>query len=138
MHDAQKLSGFKELKAKLDALPNQTVGSPSAICETGEPYVEFSEFALARPHDIAVVESYTASRLGCRVLDYFQSRGGRIFWRVPLEWAVDDLPQVVRFDENGPDKDFATGRLCVLDKNWKAVKGYCRVYKATYRSAEDP
>lgn len=126
------MSGFAQLKQWLDGLPNQVKGFQAAICETGEPYVEFVEDALCRPDDVGLIEAHIANRMARRITEYLNGKSGRIYWRVPLECQIEDSPQIDSFDENGPDKDFMTRRACILDRNWKSVSLYCRLYRATW------
>lgn len=121
---------FVELKAWLAALPDQAMGTAGAVCETGEPYVEFAAFGIARPRDEAAVEAVVAECMERQIQRYFEDRKGRIYWRVPLETAVDQHAIVIRYDVNGPGTDFLTDQRCVLDKNWVRLAAYCRLYKA--------
>lgn len=132
-----EVSGFKELADRLKGLPDQTIGLPCHVCETGEPYQEFFSFGLARPDDVAVVERAVAGDMSKRLDEYLNSRGGRIYWRIPFEWEITQKPVVVRYDENGPDKDPVMDRKCVMDKNWLKVACYCRVYRAAMRLPGD-
>ena len=127
---------FSGLKKWLAELPNQTVGDPTAICETGEPYIEFQESALARPGDVEVIEREVARRMGRRLGEYLDPRKGRIYWRIPFESDIDQTNVVVRYDENGPDLDPVLDRKCVMDKNWRRITAYCRLYRANFRAME--
>ena len=49
------ISSFAELEAWLREIPGQMTGIPTAVCQTGERYVEFREEMLARPADAKVV-----------------------------------------------------------------------------------
>lgn len=134
---APRMSGFKQLKQWLDGLPDQVVGSQAAVCETGELYIEFTESSLCRPADIDVLEAHIANRMAYRLSRYLEGKRGRIYWRCPLEFDVTDHPQVVRYDENGPDRDFLTDKKCILDKDWKGVSLYCRLYRAKHQCASE-
>ena len=125
------ISSFAAINEKLQSLPNQVIGFANSICETGEPYVEFAEYSLARPDDVKVIEAIVADQMWRRINGYLSSRDGRIYWRIPFESEVSDTSVVVRYDENGPDKDILTGRNCVLDSNWRGVRCYCRLYRAS-------
>lgn len=126
--------GFADLKDRLAGLENQTIGVAGAVCETGEEYVQFQEYALSRPDDVAVIERIVARRMARRLLDYLGARGGRIYWRIPFEAEISPYAVVIRFDENGADTDAVSDRRCVLDRNWRRVASYCRVYRATHRA----
>lgn len=127
---------FLELKKYLHELPNQIIGVAAAVCETGEPYVEFQESALARPNDVEVIERKVAARMSRKLFDYIGKRSGRIYWRIPFEFDIAPTDVVVRYDENGPDKDAITDRKCVMDRNWRNVTAYCRLYRATMVAPE--
>lgn len=131
MRDCPAVSTFAEVEVWLKNLPNQMMGISTAICQTGEPYVEFLESALVRPSDVKVVEAFVANKITQRLSSYFDNKSGIIYWRTPFEFAYNPLPQVVRYDESGPDVDFVTDRKCVMDTEWIKVAGYCRVYRAT-------
>ena len=128
---------FIELKHWLDGLPDQQMGDPCAISNIGEPYIVFSVGALARPGDEAIVESIVAADMQRQIEAYLKDKSGRIYWRVPLEWEVAPYSVILRFDDNGIDKDFITDRRCVMDKSWLAVRGYCRLVKAKCRTMEE-
>lgn len=128
-HDASA-SSFAHLKVWLAGFPDQTEGDKAAICQTGEEYVEFHENALARPGDEAVVESVVAGKMKGRIAEYFTGRSGIIYWRVPLETKVDAAEVVLRHDPHGLDEDPVSGKRAVLDRNWRVVVAYCRVYRA--------
>lgn len=127
---------FGELALYLSNLPNQTKGQPAAVCETGEPYVEFYESALARPDDIGVIERIVDLRMTRSLNDYMRYRRGRIYWRSPFEHEVCVAPVVIRYDDSGPDTDILTDRKCHLDKNWRSVSCYCRFYQAMHRTSD--
>lgn len=121
---------FDEMKRWLDSIEGQTVGIPTAVCQTGEHYVEFFENGLARPSDTKVIEANVARAMQTRLAKYFEDRRGMIYWRIPFETVIEPTAVVVRYDEAGPDHDFMTDRRCVMDKDWVAVKAYCRLYRA--------
>lgn len=129
-------ASFHELKRWLEEFPNQMRGTPQAICETGEHYVEFFGAALARPDDVGVIEGVVARAVSKQLESYFETRGGRLYFRVPFESAVTDTFVVERYDENGPDYDPLIGRKCVADKNWKYVRAYVRLYRASHAFGE--
>jgi hypothetical protein len=126
------MDSFAELEKWLKEYPDQVVGLPQAICEAGEPYVEFTEAALARPDDVKAIERIVAQRMHRQLSSYLGSRKGRLYVRLPFEYEIDEQEVVIRFDENGPDKDFLTDRKCHLDKNWRRVACYFRCYKANH------
>lgn len=122
---------FESLQRRLAELPNQTMGNPSAVCETGEQYVVFSELGLARPDDVKTIEAEVAARMSRRLHEYLDKRFGRIYWRIPFEYEISDYGVIIRYDENGIDIDPTTNRKCVMDKKWKRVACYCRLYRAS-------
>lgn len=124
---------FDELKRWLEGFEGQMVGIPTAVCQTGEHYVEFLESALARPGDEKVIESDVARAMQTRLAKYFEDRNGMIYWRIPIEFDVDKTSVVARYDDTGPDREFTTDRKCFLDKNWVRVAAYCRVFRARCR-----
>jgi hypothetical protein len=128
------ITGFESLHHWVKQLPDQTMGDPCAICQMGEPYVELLEQALSRPDDIAVIEIEVARKMLQRMATYLEDKSGRIYWRIPLETVIESHQVVVRYDANGPDIDFITDRKCFVDKNWKRVAAYCRLYRATHQT----
>lgn len=126
-----EITGFDSVESWLRSFPEQMMGIPTAICQTGEPYVEFLEFGLARPADVRVIEAIVARKFVDRIGAYLGQRAGHIYWRIPFERSNDPAPVVVRYDELGPDKDFITDRKCVMDKDWVRVACYCRLYRAS-------
>ena len=129
-------STFAELRFLLDRLPDQTEGDPCAICQTGEPYVEFIVDMLARPGDEAAIERCAVELFSRQLSRYLSDKSGRIYWRTRLEHEWSPAYVVVRFDVNGPDLDYITDQRCVTDKNWRRIKGYCRLYRANFKSME--
>lgn len=127
---------FIELKHWLDGLPNQVDGDPCAVSDIGEPYVAFHFGALARPGDVEVVESVVADYMRNALENYLKDKGGRIYWRTRLEWEIIPYSVIVKMDENGPDKDYVTDRKCVMDKNWRAVRCFCRLVRAQLKTME--
>ncbi len=121
---------FATLKESLERIPDQQTGRASAVCEIGEPYIEFCVGGLARPDDVAVVENHVAEQMGIMLAQYLTSRKGRIYWRVPLEWQTAPHAVVMHLDPVGPDTDFLTGQRCVMDHNWRKIAGYCRLVRA--------
>lgn len=121
---------FEELRAALDALPDQTAGDPWVVSNIGEPYVEFRARALARPGDEALVERLVVDDLVRQLNAYFYDKDGRIYWRERLEVDRSQCSVVVRLDATGEDVDFVTNTRCVMDKNWVRIAGYCRLVRA--------
>lgn len=128
--DFSSVNSFSDLLQWAKQLPNQTVGIQSAVCETGEPYVEVYHYAYARPDDAEFIESVVAKQMHGAMKAYLEERSGRIYWRIPLETIREPMRVIIRYDENGPDVDHVTDRKCVMDGNWVAVKAYCRLYRA--------
>ena len=129
------VTSFSDLRNWLDSLPNQQLGRASAICETGDAYRVFAFYGLSRPGDEAIVERAVAEQMSRSLNEYFGSRPGRIYWRIPLETEITDHEAVARFDDNGPDRDFSTDRRCVLDRNWRLISCYCRLFRSAEKSA---
>lgn len=125
------ITGFREIAIRLSAIRDQTMGIAGAICEAGEPYVELSDGAYARPDDVEKIEVVVANRMWRQLDGYLNKANGRVYWRMPFEYDIHDSHFVERFDVNGPDTDPMTDRKCVLDKNWKLIRCYCRLYRAT-------
>ena len=124
------LQSFDELKYALDNLPNQTDGDPCAVCQIGEPYIEFKVAMLARPGDEKIVERHVVSEIIRQLNEYLDGRGGRIYWRIRFESDVCEHAEILRLDVNGPDVDFITNERCVKDKNWRRIAAYCRLVRA--------
>ncbi len=129
---------FGSLKDALFGLENQVMGDPGAVCETGEYYVAFDEFALSRPCDIEVIERIVASRMAQKVLEYINKRNGRIYWRCPFGSSMTETYTIDRFDESGHDIDPITKRRCIMDKNWRRLECYCRLYRANLQTIDKP
>jgi hypothetical protein len=127
---------FAELKAHFDTLADQMAGLQGAICQTGQPYREFTIAMLARPDDVAVIEKVATNAMARDVGRYFDGREGTIYWRIPLEVDIAPYEVVTRYANDGPDTDFLTDQKCFKDKNWVGVKAYCRVFKALHRTAQ--
>jgi len=121
---------FADLQRWLADLPDQAKGDPCSVCQTGENYIEFHEYGLARPDDVAAIEAVVVQRMIRSLTTYLNPRKGRIYWRVPLEFSISETDVAVRFDDNGPEVDFVTNRKCVKDHNWRRVACYCRLYRA--------
>lgn len=136
MRMCTEYESFDEIASWLNNLEDQTVGDASAICEIGEPYIEFKCFGIARPGDEKIVERVVARDMSRKLSEYFSDKSGRIYWRVPLEVDVNPIEIVIRLDVNGPDIDFITNKRCISDKNWVRVACYCRLVKAKMRCIE--
>ncbi len=123
-------STFEELKEWISGLPNrQANGSPTNICsQTGDEYVEVFSRHAARPGDEKYAEKMVVEDMQRQICKLFTDRlHGTIYWRVPLETQIQKWSRVKEYREDGPDVDFLTDRRCVMDRNWKAVKAYCRL-----------
>lgn len=130
------VSTFAELNEWLKSLPNeQFFDERTAICRrTGKEHRELFVSQLARPDDVKTAEREAVYRMQNLICAELAVRSFKpvpysprpIYWRIPLEWEVQDRPQVVEYREDGPDMDFMTNQRCVMDHNWKAVKAYCR------------
>jgi len=131
----QIFASLADLKRELDALPDQQMGNPTAVSDTGEPYVEFRAYGIARPGDEKIVERYVAKLMSSQLHSYFLSRIGRIYWRTPFEFETRPYEEVLRIDDDGEDVDFVTDQKCVKDKNWLLVTAYCRLVKAKNKVA---
>ena len=125
-----EIKGFEDAKRFLLTLPNQCSGRAMITCETGEQYKEFRLTALARPSDVGTISGVLSNDFVRIVLAYFDERDGTIYWRVKPCFSIEPH-QVWQFDcENGPDKDFIRDKLGYADKEWVAVKAYCRVCRS--------
>lgn len=127
---APGVDSFADLKKWVEDLPNeQRRGSPTAVCkETGQEYTELFVYGLARPGDEAVVERDVATQMQQKICRALTDRvNSTIYWRIPLEWEIDQRALVVEYREDGPDLDFVTNERCVTDKNWMRVAAYCRL-----------
>lgn len=121
---------FKELEAALAGLPDQCIGRPMAFCENGLAYVTVHESALARPADVATIEAKVVDRMASRLTTALGGAEGRIYWRNPLEWDIEDTYVIERFADDGDFVDFLTDRRCFVDRNWKRVTGYARLSRS--------
>lgn len=131
-----KGESLEEIEASMKAaFPDAKMGRKRAVSNTGEPYVEISQYAICRDaeFDIAATKKFVASRMVRALREYFESRGGvgTLYYRVPLEDIMQDYPVVIKYDENGPDKDFLTDRRCYLDRGWKGYGMYVRLLLST-------
>lgn len=121
---------FAALQTWLDGLPDQGDGVAASVSDAGEPYVEFHECGIARPDDVEMVEQVVAGMMAHHLSRYFADRKGRIYWRVRLETVKEPHTRIVRYDDAGPDLDFALNKKCLKDSNWLKVACYCRLYRA--------
>ncbi len=128
---------FVRLKEYLDALPDQVTGTPGYVTHLGKMYREFMVKALSRPGDVAVVEGMVATSMKELLDQYLEPRKGRIYWRYRLECEVREAPVVMEYRADGPDTDLITGEQCVMDKDWRRVSCYARLYRAKHKSAAD-
>ncbi len=128
---------FAQLRARLDAMPDQEQGLPGDVCQAGEMYREFFVTAMSRPGDVAVVEDAVAANVLVLLDQYFLDREGRIYWHTPLEWDISESPLVMEYRDDGPDTEIITNERCVLDKDWWRVGCYTRLYRAKHKSAGD-
>ncbi len=128
---------FAFLKEHLDALPNQVQGPPGDVGPIGKRYREFLVTAVSRPGDVAVVEGSVVANIMVLLDQYFEHRKGRIYWHTPLEWKVSETGVAMEYRVDGPDKDPLTGAPCVLDKDWRKVACYTRLYRVKHKSAGD-
>lgn len=127
---------FDSIGHWLKHLDDQTTGLACHVSNAGEPYVEFIAQALSRPSDVEIIERQVATQFHAQLSSYLDARGGTIYWRIPFEFVIEEAAVVARYDINGPDKDFMTDRACFLDKDWKRIACYCRVYRATMRTPD--
>lgn len=124
------VGSLAELQEWISKLPNrQEIGSPSPVCEqTGEAYEEIYYGHWARPGDEAFAEKLVAIHMQRRIAGLFDGRrNGVVYWRIPLEYEIRDDMQPIEYRDDGPDIDFLLDRRCVMDRNWKTVKAYCRL-----------
>lgn len=120
---------FAAMRDSLSRIFPNKRGIPNAVCETGDPYVEFYANAICRPDpfDIECVKASVRHNIARQLTTYFNDGNGTIYWRIMPEEDLQDHQCVIRYDENGPDKDFYTDKRCFMDKNWKAYSIYMRL-----------
>ena len=102
---------FDALVKRIDEMfPNAVTGRPVAISDVGEPYLEFFASSMSRPDtfDMKVAERHVAAIMGGILRAYFSSTAGNIYWRIRPEEDWSDAPQIIMYDENGPDIDVYT------------------------------
>jgi hypothetical protein len=131
MHNAE-FNDLASLKRYLDnRFPNAGYGV-SSLSATGEEYVEIAFSALSRsaPTDEEIVSRFVVIAFSQLLMSYLDQTRGQLYWRIPLEEGWIDAPQVVRYDDNGPDIDFYTDRRCFLDRDWKRYGIYCRLLRS--------
>lgn len=133
MSDLPEIKSFLDIESWLKGLPDQVMGLPSAICETGEPYVGFIGSALSRPSDVKVIEAEVAREFCTRLYVYLGERSGRLYLRTLFESAIEKYPIVIRYDEHAGDYDPLTKRKYVFDNDWFKVQCRIRLYKAFYK-----
>lgn len=99
---------------------------------TGEEYVEIAFSALSRPAaaDMAVISRFVVNAFSQLLMSYLDQNRGPVYWRIPLEEDWIDVPQVIRYDKDGPDKDLFTQLPCYLDHRWKRYGVYCRLLRS--------
>lgn len=120
---------FIDLKHWLDNLPNQIEGIQGSHTAEGNAYVEFTASALSRCADIRDVEAAVARQMQHKLQAYFAGRGDNpILWRKHLEWDLNSGYTVIRYGEDGPDRELSTNRQCFMDKNWLWITAYARCY----------
>lgn len=126
------IHSFKQLKWAIDNwYHDQVDGKLSAVCETGDPYVDFYESAIAREKDIAMVEACVADLMYNKLKRYVGDKlRCRIYWRERLKTSMYDYSIVSKFDSDGPDIDLITGKNCFLDHNWKKLYCHCCLFLA--------
>ena len=122
-----------EIKTWLATFPDQCLGLPKGESNTGEPYHELMVKAPYRADDL--VGETLAKETVCEMFfanlhSYLKSRTGTIYWRIPIEEDTQYKFVVLRYDPEGPDKDFITDQRCHLDKNWRMYVLYCRVLRS--------
>ena len=133
LHPPAICDNFADLVERFaERFPDAKKGRTEFFSDTGEPYVEFSESALTRPDafDMEVTSKAVIGRFHRRLMDYFGSTKGQLYWRIPLEEEWADRPQVIRYDKDGPDVDFFTRLPCHLDYRWKRYGVYCRLLRS--------
>lgn len=128
---AMRIDDFASLKASMaQEFPDAEDGLAASRSQTGEEYVEISFCAICRSADMAIVSQFVVGRFAMMLAAYLDERRGQIYWRIPLEEDWHDAPQVIRYDESGPDVDFYTDRRCFLDRDWKRYAIYCRLLRS--------
>lgn len=121
---------FKQVKEWLESQSGYVDGMPTSVCETGQPYQEFSLFGYARPGDEPIIEAQLAERLFsdlCSHIGSGPSLKKYIYVRIPLEWNISQWPLVIRYDPEGPDFDRANEKKCYMDHEWISIRCYVRL-----------
>lgn len=125
-----EINGFEDAKRFLLTLPNQCTGRAMLTCETGEDYKEFRRVALSRPSDVAIISQSLASDFVHELQRYFAENKGTIYWRCKPEFRIEPHQVFQFYCEDGPDKDFILDKRGYADKDWVALKAYCRVCRS--------
>jgi hypothetical protein len=127
---APEFTTFEGIKRWLESIPGQIDGPAGPLTEVGKVYQEFMSAGICRPPDVDMVERFVAERFRRQLEEYFHDRSGTIVWRIKFESEIWDFPQIVKYHDDGPDLDVVTDLRCTIDQNWKAVRAYCRLYRA--------
>lgn len=93
---------------------------------------------LCRPGDEAIAESFVVQNAMRQWEIISAGRPSLIQWKIAPELNVSKTSAflVVKYDDNGPDYDFDTGRRCHQDKRWKRVDLFARFRLASVESRE--
>lgn len=132
MNEADKVildNEFAPVMEWLRSFKDQVNGKAGPLTENGGKYVEFFSSQLYRPSDLLFATRNCAHLTRLTLDGYFSGKSGAIHWRIPLEWDSYPAPQVIKYDPNGPDKDFVTDQNCVMDHDWMVVKSYARAFR---------
>jgi hypothetical protein len=109
------------------------VDEPSRIAlssYTGEPHDEIYVVQTCRREesDLTLAVHFALSQFRRRFEHELESLGdgAKVEWRVKPEIEVAEYDRIVRYHEDGPDKDFVTDKRCTFDRRFWLVKVYAR------------
>lgn len=103
-----------------------------AVADTGEEYVEIYRKALCRSNefDVRLTKKSVLEQFRQALQNYVSDNDGVLYWRIRLEEDLIDAPQVLRYADDGPDKEFITGKRCYVDPDWQCYQIYCRLLRS--------
>lgn len=126
-----QVESFDELRERLKALvPDQCIGEPSTVCETGDRYQSILVKVWSRPEDLEALTKVAANEMADKLSEALSGKNGKLYWRIPLETANSPGHTVIKWDDDGPDIDFALDKRGYFDKNWIIIKAYARFFRA--------
>lgn len=119
-----------ELRAFIDAeFPVQAKVDTGPFGPNGERYMEFRSFARTRNSevDIKSAKEMTLRNVAAQFQQYAEGRSGTLHWRIEPEEDLINSYVVLKWDENGPDRDFYTNKPCFMDRDWLLYGVYMRL-----------